>query len=184
MIRQSSDPASPYYAVYEEPGHTLLVASRTTFGGATSVTYDEAGPALPAYLMVQRRGDVLQAAVSTNGTSYTLLPGTDATVPMPAAEPGRRDGELGSAGHAGDGFRGRGHGGLAHDHAAGGPQRPRLPGRLELPGHRQPGSGRATSRCPGKPGRSAAPAVTSGAAPTSSVTSGRPPPATPRSVPG
>ena len=35
--------------------------------------------------MVQRRGDVLQAAVSTNGTSYTLLPGTDATVPMPAA---------------------------------------------------------------------------------------------------
>jgi outer membrane protein assembly factor BamB/regulation of enolase protein 1 (concanavalin A-like superfamily) len=85
MIRQSSDPASPYYAVYEEPGHTLLVASRTTFGGASSVTYDEAGPALPAYLMVQRRGDVLQAAVSTNGTSYTLLPGSDATVPMPAA---------------------------------------------------------------------------------------------------
>jgi regulation of enolase protein 1 (concanavalin A-like superfamily) len=85
MIRQSSDPASPYYAVYEEPGHTLLVASRTTFGGPSSVTYDEAGPALPAYLMVQRRGDVLQAAVSTNGTSYTLLPGTDATVPLPAA---------------------------------------------------------------------------------------------------
>ena len=85
MIRQSNDPGSPYYAVYEEPGHTLIVSSRTAFGGASSVTYDEAGPALPTYLMVQRRGDVLQAAISTNGTSYTLLPGTDATVPMPAA---------------------------------------------------------------------------------------------------
>jgi len=85
MIRQSNDPASPYYAVYEEPGNTVMVASRTAFGGDSSVTYDEAGPALPVYLMVQRTGDVLQAAISTNGTSYTLIPGTSATVPMPAA---------------------------------------------------------------------------------------------------
>ena len=85
IIRQSNDPGSPYYALYEEPGHTLVVASRTVFGGAPSVTYDRTGPALPEHLMVQRRGDVLQAAVSADGTSYTLLPGTNATVPMPTA---------------------------------------------------------------------------------------------------
>jgi outer membrane protein assembly factor BamB/regulation of enolase protein 1 (concanavalin A-like superfamily) len=85
MIRQSNAPGSPYYAVYEEPGNTLMVSSRTAFGGASSITYDEAGPTEPVYLMVQRRGDVLQAATSTNGTSYTLIPGTNATVPMPAA---------------------------------------------------------------------------------------------------
>jgi outer membrane protein assembly factor BamB/regulation of enolase protein 1 (concanavalin A-like superfamily) len=85
MIRQSNNPESPYYAFYEGPGHTLMVASRTAWGGASSVTYDQAGPSLPAYLMVQRRGDVLQAAISTNGTSYALIPGTNATVPMPAA---------------------------------------------------------------------------------------------------
>jgi outer membrane protein assembly factor BamB/regulation of enolase protein 1 (concanavalin A-like superfamily) len=85
MLRQSSSPGSPFYALLEEPGHTLAVESRTVSGGSTSVTYDQAGPALPAYLMIQRHGDVLQAAVSTNGTSYALLPGTDATVPMPGA---------------------------------------------------------------------------------------------------
>jgi outer membrane protein assembly factor BamB/regulation of enolase protein 1 (concanavalin A-like superfamily) len=85
MIRQSNDPGAPFYAVYEEPGPTLLVASRTAFGGPVSVSYDQAGPALPAYLMVQRTGDVLRAAISANGSSYTLLPGTSATVPMPTA---------------------------------------------------------------------------------------------------
>lgn len=85
MIRQSNDPGSPYYAVYEEPGNTLMVASRTAWGGASSVTYNKVGPAEPVYLMIQRSGDALQAATSTNGTSYTLIPGTNATVPMPAA---------------------------------------------------------------------------------------------------
>jgi outer membrane protein assembly factor BamB/regulation of enolase protein 1 (concanavalin A-like superfamily) len=85
MIRQSNAPGSPYYAVYEEPNHTLAVASRTAFGGPTSVTYDQGGPALPVYLIVQRHGDLLQAGTSTNGTSYALLPGTDAMVPMPSA---------------------------------------------------------------------------------------------------
>jgi outer membrane protein assembly factor BamB len=84
MIRQRSDADSPYYALLEEPGHRLVVEYRTAFAGATSEVYSAVGPRLPLYLMIQRHGDILEAATSRNGRTYTLVPGTDATVPMPA----------------------------------------------------------------------------------------------------
>jgi hypothetical protein len=41
--------------------------------------------ALPIHLQIRRVGDAFQAAVSSDGTTYSLVPGTNAVVPMPAA---------------------------------------------------------------------------------------------------
>jgi outer membrane protein assembly factor BamB len=84
MIRQRNDPGSPYYALLEQPGHRLVVEYRAAFGSATTVLQTTTGPKLPLYLMVQRRGDVLTAATSADGKRFVLVPGSDATVPMPA----------------------------------------------------------------------------------------------------
>src|SRR5437667_7399701 len=37
------------------------------------------------YLEIQRVGDLFQAAISSDGVMYTLIPGTNATLPMAAA---------------------------------------------------------------------------------------------------
>jgi hypothetical protein len=84
MIRQRSDADSPYYALLEEPGHKLVVQYRTAFAGATSEATYVVGPKPPPYLMIQRHGDILEAATSSNGRKFTLVPGADTTVPMPA----------------------------------------------------------------------------------------------------
>jgi hypothetical protein len=85
MVRQSNDPASPYYAVFLKPGNKLVVQYRLAFGGATTTVKQTNPAAPPLYLEIQRVGDQLQAATSTNGASYTLVPGDSATIPMPAA---------------------------------------------------------------------------------------------------
>jgi outer membrane protein assembly factor BamB len=84
MVRQSNDPTSPYYSVFLEPNNKLVVQYRTAFGGiTTSLTQTNIAP--PLYIEIQRVRDRFQAATSSNGTTYTLVPGTNATVPMPAA---------------------------------------------------------------------------------------------------
>jgi outer membrane protein assembly factor BamB/regulation of enolase protein 1 (concanavalin A-like superfamily) len=85
MIRQTSDPGSPYYAVMAKPNNTLVVSYRKLFGQTTTMASMNAAGALPLYLMVQRRGDTFQAATSVDGSTYTLLPGTNSTLPLPAA---------------------------------------------------------------------------------------------------
>ena len=70
MLRQTNDPGSPYYAVFVTP-LGLTVQYRQTFGGATTVAISDARPSLPVYLQIQRQGDVLQAATSADGSTYT-----------------------------------------------------------------------------------------------------------------
>ena len=84
MVRQSNDPTSPYYAVFLEPNNTLVVQYRVAFGGTTT-TVTQTNIAAPLYIEIQRVGDQFQAATSSTGTSYTLVPGSTATVSMPAA---------------------------------------------------------------------------------------------------
>jgi outer membrane protein assembly factor BamB len=84
MVRQSNDPTSPYYAVFLEPNNKLVVQYRTTFGGTTT-TVTQTNVAPPLYIEIQRVGDTFQAATSSTGTSYTLVPGTSTTVVMPAS---------------------------------------------------------------------------------------------------
>ncbi|HEU5383638.1 MAG TPA: PQQ-binding-like beta-propeller repeat protein, partial [Ktedonobacteraceae bacterium] len=85
MIRQTADPGSPYYALFVNPNNKLVVQYRTVFGGAATVANTVSTGGLPLYLEVQRIGDQFQAATSTDGTNYTLVPGTTATVVMPTA---------------------------------------------------------------------------------------------------
>jgi outer membrane protein assembly factor BamB len=84
MIRQSSDPASPYYAIFLKPQNKLVVQYRLTFGGATTTVTRASGGTPPLYLEIQRVGDRFQPAVSSDGATYTLVPGGTITIPMPA----------------------------------------------------------------------------------------------------
>ena len=85
MIRQRNDPGSPYYAVLAEPNNTLAVEYRSQFGGQTQVAATTTDPGVPLSLMIQRVGDTFQAATSSNGVTYTLVPGSTASLPLPTA---------------------------------------------------------------------------------------------------
>ncbi|MEA2645642.1 MAG: hypothetical protein QOE92_725 [Chloroflexota bacterium] len=84
MVRQRSDAGSPYYAVLLNGANQLVVQHRAAFGGATTVDSTVAGTAPPRYLKVQRSGDTFQASTSTDGVTYTLVPGATVQVPLPA----------------------------------------------------------------------------------------------------
>ena len=82
MLRQSADPGSPFYALLLTP-NGLAVEYRAAPGGAAVRGVTVAGT-LPARLEIQRVGDVLSAATSTDGTTYALVPGATVTLVLPA----------------------------------------------------------------------------------------------------
>jgi hypothetical protein len=85
LVRQSTDPGAPEYAALLTPAHTLLVRYRTAFGGiVTQATHASVG-ALPQYVEIQRRGNQFTAATSSDGRTYTLVPGSTVTMVMPAS---------------------------------------------------------------------------------------------------
>ena len=84
MVRQSNDPASPFYALVRTGGGQIKVISRLAFGGSVQ-TVTTSSPALPVYFMVQRVGDRLIPGISTNGSTYSLVPGGSATVVLPTS---------------------------------------------------------------------------------------------------
>ncbi len=84
IVRQDNTPGSPYYAVFARPNTTLSVQYRTRFGGGTT-TLTTIPMALPRYLEIQRTGDLFRVATSADGSTYTLIPGTTATIIMPYA---------------------------------------------------------------------------------------------------
>ena len=81
MVRQANDAGSPFYAVTDNGG-ALSVKYRTAFVGAVR-SVQVTAPALPFYLEIQRVGDSLAAATSPDGSTYTLVAGSTATVVMP-----------------------------------------------------------------------------------------------------
>jgi len=89
MIRQSTDPTSPYYAILQTASNGLSVQSRNAFGGATTVANTMGATGAPVWLEIQRIGNQFSAASSTDGSTYTLVPGTTVTVAMPALVLGR-----------------------------------------------------------------------------------------------
>jgi outer membrane protein assembly factor BamB len=82
VVRQTADPGAPFYAVMVTP-NGLAVEDRLT-PGAGAVRLATVAATLPVHLQVRRVGDAFQAAVSSSGTTYSLVPGTNAVVPMPA----------------------------------------------------------------------------------------------------
>ena len=85
MIRQRMDAGSPYYAVFYTAGLGVVAQYRSSFDGETTTDVQMPGASLPLYLEIQRNGDQFQAATSRDGSHYTLLPGSSATVVMPPA---------------------------------------------------------------------------------------------------
>jgi len=85
MLRQTNDPGSPYVAVLASSQHTLVVEYRLAFDGPSTVVSTTALHALPLYLVIQRMGDVYQVGSSTDGTHYTLVPGSTLQMVMPTS---------------------------------------------------------------------------------------------------
>src|SRR5258707_1374677 len=81
MLRQSSDPASMYYAVFVTPGNAIVVQSRNAQGGTTAQPVKLTGT-VPAYLMVARSGSTYTTYTSSDGTTWTLLAGSSVTLNM------------------------------------------------------------------------------------------------------
>jgi hypothetical protein len=84
MVRQSNDPAAPYYGVFLTGGSGLVVQYRSAWGGAATTDVQLPTSSVPITLAMQRIGDTFQAASSSDGTNYTLIPGSSATVVMPS----------------------------------------------------------------------------------------------------
>jgi outer membrane protein assembly factor BamB len=78
MLRQTTDPGSPYYAVFATPGNGIVVQDRTVQGGASTKLTILAGT-VPVYLKVTRVGNTFTAYTSADGVTWTLIPGSTKT---------------------------------------------------------------------------------------------------------
>ncbi len=84
MVRQNSDAGSPFYAAFLTSEDGLIVEYRNQFNGGVNSIGSLSTVARPRYLEIQRAGDQFRAAVSTNGVTYTLVPGGTIEFVMPA----------------------------------------------------------------------------------------------------
>ena len=81
MLRASTDPAAPNYAVLVSPGVGIKVQERATLGGTTAKLANPAGTA-PAYLKVSRVGNTFTAYTSPDGITWTLIAGSTFTMTL------------------------------------------------------------------------------------------------------
>jgi hypothetical protein len=84
MVRQNTDSGSPFYAAFLTSKDGLIVEYRNQFSGGVSVIGSLSTVVRPHYLKIQRVGDQFRAAVSIDGTTYTLVPGSTVNFVMPA----------------------------------------------------------------------------------------------------
>jgi hypothetical protein len=83
MVRASTDPGSPYYAVLVSPGAGIKVQERSTPGGNTTKLANPTGT-VPTYLEVTRSGNSFTASTSVDGSTWTPIAGsTFAMAPGP-----------------------------------------------------------------------------------------------------
>ncbi len=79
MLRQSTDPSAPFYAVVVTPQSGIVVLDRKKQGGGVSTVASLAGT-VPVYLQVQRSGTTYTASTSSDGNSWTPIPGSSVTL--------------------------------------------------------------------------------------------------------
>ena len=79
MVRATTSPGSPYYAVYVSKGNGVVVQERTAQGVAAVQIANTTGVA-PEYVEVTRTGTVYAAATSSDGTTWTAVPGSMVTL--------------------------------------------------------------------------------------------------------
>jgi hypothetical protein len=80
MLRQSTDPSAPFYAVVVTPQSGLFVLKRSTQGGGVSTVVNLLGLTAPIYLQVQRSGTTYTASTSSDGVTWTPIPGSSVTL--------------------------------------------------------------------------------------------------------
>ena len=81
MIRAGTDPGAAYYAAYVTPGNGIVVQERTS-QGATAVQNANIAGTAPEYLRVTQAGSTYTAATSADGSTWTTIPSSSATVSM------------------------------------------------------------------------------------------------------
>lgn len=86
MLRSSPDPGAPYYAALITPTNGFRVQYRSAQGGGSSNAATPAGT-VPAYLRVTRSGSTLTASTSTDGSTWTPIPGSTKTLNALAGGP-------------------------------------------------------------------------------------------------
>lgn len=79
MLRQSTDPSAPFYTVVVTTQRGIFVLKRATQGGWVSTVTSLAGT-VPVYLQVQRSGTTFTAYTSSDGKTWTLIPGSSVTL--------------------------------------------------------------------------------------------------------
>jgi hypothetical protein len=73
MMRATTDPGSPYYAVFVTPGNGIVVQWRSSQGAATNQVATTGST--PVYLQVTRSGTTFSAATSSDGVNWTPVAG-------------------------------------------------------------------------------------------------------------
>jgi hypothetical protein len=81
MFRAGTDPGAPEYSVLVSPGQGIKVQVRKTQGGNTSKLANPTGT-VPAYLKITRSGSTFTAYTSADGVTWTLIPGSTATLTL------------------------------------------------------------------------------------------------------
>ena len=81
MMRLSTDPAAPYYAVVVTPGQGLMVYERKDIGMRYSPLATLASVTAPTYLRISRAGTTFSAYYSTDNATWILIPGSTDTLP-------------------------------------------------------------------------------------------------------
>jgi len=76
MIRSSLAPDSPFADIVLTPSSGVYFQYRSSTGGSVSTKASTSGIAAPYYLRLTRTGNTFKAEISSNGTSWTQLGGT------------------------------------------------------------------------------------------------------------
>jgi hypothetical protein len=80
MLRQSTDPSAPFYAVVVTPQSGIFVLDRKKQGGGVSTVVNLLAVTVPIYLQVQRSGASYTASTSSDGVTWTPIPGSSVTL--------------------------------------------------------------------------------------------------------
>ena len=79
MLRASTDPAAPYYAVLVSPGAGIKVQERSVQGGGTTKLANPTGTT-PTYLKVTRSANTFTAFTSADGATWAPIAGSTFTM--------------------------------------------------------------------------------------------------------
>jgi hypothetical protein len=82
MVRQSTNPASAYYAIFVTPGNGIAVQIRLVEGYQASQIVNLKGAA-PAYLQITRSSNTYTAYTSNDGVIWTAIPDSTFIIDMP-----------------------------------------------------------------------------------------------------